>query len=190
MQANPERGKKSLRGAAGKTEATPRKKRVMFVCSGNYYRSRLAEILFNAEATAAGLGWEAESRGLLQAGELKGMSTYAQDYLKRRGIELPAEEIRDPLAIDVEDLTDVDLVVALCKEEHQPMVEQKFLALAKALHKGGRIRYWNVYDVPSRPRILVRLLGGGHKGPSQPAESGTEHIALAVKHLAMELTAD
>lgn len=184
MQANPDSGENPL---SSKAAGAAGKKRVMFVCSGNYYRSRLAEILFNTEAAAAGLDWEAESRGLLQTGELKGISACATEYLKRRGIDLPAEDIRDPLAIDVEDLTDADLVVALCQEEHQPMIEQKFLALAKALHKGGRIRYWNIYDVPGRPRVLVRLLGGGHKGPSQPSESGTEHIALAIKALTMEL---
>ena len=67
------------------------------------------------------------------------------------------------------------------------MIEQKFLSLAKALHKAGQIRFWNVYDVPARPHALVRLLGGGHKGPSQPAASGTEHIALAIKELVREL---
>jgi hypothetical protein len=34
----------------------------------------------------------------------------------------------------------------------------------------------------------VRFLGGGHRGPSQPAESGTEHIALAVRKLVDELS--
>jgi protein-tyrosine phosphatase len=172
-------------------QTTPaRKKRVLFVCSGNYYRSRLAEILFNHEAAAAGLAWEAESRGLLSAGELKGMSEHAIAYLKQSKLqELAAGRPRDPLVADVEDLTDSDLVIALCREEHKPMIEQKFLALAKAMHKTGRIRYWNIYDIPGRPHAIVRLLGGGHKGPSQPSDSGTEHIALSVKVLVQELRA-
>jgi len=171
------------------SEPTPApKKRVLFICSGNYYRSRLAEILFNHGA-AAGLGWEAASRGLLKAGELRGMSEHATSYLKHAKLDQLTGEPRNPLVIDVEDLTDSDLVVALCREEHQPMIEQKFLSLAKALHRAGRIRYWNVYDIPGRPHGIVRLLGGGHKGPHQPSESGTEHIALAVKELIVELTA-
>ena len=167
----------------------PPKKRVLFICSGNYYRSRLAEILFNHEAAAAGLAWESGSRGLLKARELKGMSEHTAAYLT--GVELAhlAAEPRDPIPIDVEDLTDFDLIIAMCREEHQPMIEQKFLSLAKALHKVGRIRFWNVYDIPARPHAIVRLLGGGHKGPSQPADSGTEHIALAVKELVSELAA-
>lgn len=164
-----------------------RKKRVLFICSGNYYRSRLAEILFNHEASTAGIPWDAHSRGLLQAGELRGMSENTARYLERADLAHLAEKPRNPLAMDVEDLTEADLVIALCRTEHQPMIEQKFLALAKAMQKAGRIRYWNVYDIPGRPHALVRLLGGGHKSPSQPADSGTEHISLAVKNLVAEL---
>jgi protein-tyrosine phosphatase len=171
------------------TPSPARRQRLLFICSGNYYRSRLAEILFNHLAPGAGLAWDAQSRGLLSTGELKGLSEHAVAYLKANNLSHLAAEPRNPLVTDVEDLTDADLVIAMCREEHKSMVEQKFLALAKALHKAGRIRYWNIYDIPGRPRAIVRLLGGGHKGPSQPADSGTEHIALAVKALIQELAA-
>ena len=165
-----------------------RKKRVLFVCSGNYYRSRLAEILFNHEAPLTGLDWEAESRGLLESsGDLKGMSEHTKTYLRLMELGDLAASPRDPLSMTVEDLTEADLVIALCRTEHKPMMEKKFLALAKALHKSGKIRYWNIYDIPGRPHSIVRLLGGGHKGPHQPADSGTEHIALAIKVLVQEL---
>jgi len=39
-------------------------KGVLFLCTGNYYRSRFAEVLFNALAREHGLPWRAESRGL------------------------------------------------------------------------------------------------------------------------------
>jgi protein-tyrosine phosphatase len=165
-----------------------RPNRVLFVCSGNYYRSRLAEILFNERAKAADLGWQAESRGLLKTGDLKGISEHALHYLRQFKMEhLAGEEPRNPMPIDVEDLTDSDLVIGLCREEHEPMMNQKFLSLAKALGKSGRIRYWHVYDVPGPPKAIVRLLGGGHKGPSQPATSGTDHISLAINSLISEL---
>src|SRR3954453_5315436 len=37
---------------------------VLFLCTGNYYRSRHAEAVFNHHAAAAGLRWRATSRGL------------------------------------------------------------------------------------------------------------------------------
>jgi hypothetical protein len=37
---------------------------VLFLCTGNYYRSRFAEVLFNARAAEAGMAWVAASRGL------------------------------------------------------------------------------------------------------------------------------
>ena len=37
---------------------------VLFLCTGNYYRSRFAEELFNDSARRAGLDWTATSRGL------------------------------------------------------------------------------------------------------------------------------
>jgi protein-tyrosine phosphatase len=39
-------------------------KMVLFLCTGNYYRSRFAEELFNHEAERASLPWIAQSRGL------------------------------------------------------------------------------------------------------------------------------
>ena len=39
-------------------------KLVLFLCTGNYYRSRFAESLFNSVAGKMGLPWRASSRGL------------------------------------------------------------------------------------------------------------------------------
>ena len=162
-------------------------KRVLFVCSGNFYRSRLAELLFNDAAEKAGLVWRAESRGLLKTGDLKGISEHAVTYLKDHDLGHLAHEPRDPLLLDVEDIAAFDLIVGLCREEHEPIINQKYLSLARAMVKAGRIRYWQVYDIPAPPRAIVRLLGGGHRGPCQPPGSGTEHIAFAVKDLLSEL---
>lgn len=168
--------------------SSPKKKRVLFICSGNYYRSRLAEILFNREAEAAGIPWVAASRGMFKADGLKGLSPYALAFLRDEKIELPSEKPRNPLAIEVEDLLEADLCIGMCRQEHQPMIEQKFMALAKTFHKTGRLRYWVVYDIPQRPNALIRLLHGAHKTPSQPAESGMNHVALAVRDLVRELS--
>ena len=39
-------------------------KHVVFICTGNFYRSRFCEYLFNALAKKHGLRWRATSRGL------------------------------------------------------------------------------------------------------------------------------
>jgi protein-tyrosine phosphatase len=41
-----------------------RENTVLFLCTGNYYRSRFAEHFFNALATREALSWQADSRGL------------------------------------------------------------------------------------------------------------------------------
>jgi protein-tyrosine-phosphatase len=41
-----------------------REKNILFLCTGNYYRSRFAEVLFNSVAGKMGLPWQAYSRGL------------------------------------------------------------------------------------------------------------------------------
>ena len=41
-----------------------RHKIILFLCTGNHYRSRFAEILFNFVAGRMGLPWKAFSRGL------------------------------------------------------------------------------------------------------------------------------
>jgi protein-tyrosine phosphatase len=43
-------------------------KLVLFLCTGNYYRSRYAEELFNHLARAEGIGWRAFSRGAGEKG--------------------------------------------------------------------------------------------------------------------------
>ncbi len=40
--------------------------RVLFLCTGNYYRSRYAEEIFNHQAGLEGLGWHAFSRGVAE----------------------------------------------------------------------------------------------------------------------------
>ncbi len=63
-------------------------KSILFLCTGNYYRSRFAEILFNAVAGKMGLPWKASSRGLaLERGvnNVGPMAVSAINALKRWG---------------------------------------------------------------------------------------------------------
>src|ERR1700676_5815762 len=68
MRRLPAEGQERGRGEAvreGTIQMGQRKhKTVLFLCTGNYYRSRFAEVLFNSVAGKMGLPWQASSRGL------------------------------------------------------------------------------------------------------------------------------
>ena len=115
---------------------------VLFLCTGNYYRSRFAEILFNHLAAKQGLAWRAESRGLdLKIGRNVGpVSVHTRDACRTRGVPLP-EPLRLPQALCEEDLRDARLVIAVKEAEHRPYLERQFPDWA------DRIRYWNVHDL-------------------------------------------
>jgi protein-tyrosine phosphatase len=115
-------------------------KQVLFVCSGNYYRSRFAEIVFNYLAARAGLPWSAVSRGLVVgASDNPGpISQATLDGLVARNI--PASPLRFPLQLNAGDLARADRVIALYKREHLPMMRDLF-------PDAGRIEYWNVPDL-------------------------------------------
>ena len=70
---------------------------VLFLCTGNYYRSRFAEILFNSVAGKMRLPWRASSRGLaLERGvnNVGPMAVSAVKALESRGLRAAAEEDR------------------------------------------------------------------------------------------------
>src|SRR2546425_4837517 len=64
----------------------PAEKQILFVCTGNYYRSRYAEALFNQKARELHLGWKAVSRGLQIMPGRGGISPVAMQELSKRGV--------------------------------------------------------------------------------------------------------
>ncbi|MCA1995215.1 MAG: low molecular weight phosphatase family protein, partial [Coleofasciculus sp. S288] len=82
---------------------------VLFLCTGNYYRSRFAECLFNALVSKQGLNWMASSRGLaLERGvnNIGPISKHALTGLSSCGVSV-LEDMRYPLP-----LTEADLAAA------------------------------------------------------------------------------
>jgi protein-tyrosine phosphatase len=116
-------------------------KTVVFVCTGNYYRSRFSEYLFNALAKEGGLHWRATSRGLKawMAANEGPISEFAVHRLTAMGI--PFDGKRFPIQLSTVDFEDADLVVAVKKAEHHPMMIEKFPDWAE------RITYWHIDDV-------------------------------------------
>ena len=121
---------------------------VLFICTGNYYRSRFAELLFNALADAGGLPWRAVSRGtdVAIAGRwnVGPLSVFAREGLEVRGVVVDAEP-RMPLQLNERDFDDVDVIIAICEREHRPQLDEKFPAWS------DRIEYWSVEDLHTTP---------------------------------------
>lgn len=123
-----------------KNEAT-KPKRILFLCTGNYYRSRFAEIFFNVQAQSRGLVWMADSRGLaIDAGNYGPISRHTMQRLKQKGIAHDGDK-RFPLPVSEEDLAGADIIVAVKEAEHRPLVEAKFPKWR------DRIEYWHVHDL-------------------------------------------
>ena len=73
---------------------------VVFICTGNFYRSRFSEYLFNALATKSGLQWRATSRGLRTwtVGAHEGpLSEFAAYRLTALGV--PFDRVRFPIQL-------------------------------------------------------------------------------------------
>lgn len=120
---------------------------VLFLCTGNYFRSRYAECAFNARAAAAGLPVRALSRGLaIESGSknVGPMARQASERLTRRGIGGPALE-RMPVPVTVGELEGATRIIALKAAEHRPLVSARYPEF------GARIEYWHVHDVDCCP---------------------------------------
>jgi protein-tyrosine phosphatase len=116
-------------------------KRVLFLCTGNYYRSRFAEIFFNWHAERRGMSWKAESRGLALVKENVGpLSCHTLGRLAELGISIEPH-LRLPLAVTHEDFEQAEHIVAVKAAEHRPLIEANFPRWL------GRVEFWGVHDV-------------------------------------------
>lgn len=114
---------------------------VLFLCTGNYYRSRFAELYFNAGAGDRGLSWRAESRGLSPNCWNPGpIAERTVAWLKERGLVVP-EEHRFPLWVTEADLKAAHLIVAVKEMEHRPLLEEHFPTWL------DQVEFWHIHDV-------------------------------------------
>ena len=122
--------------------ASPRNKTVLFLCTGNYYRSRFAEELFNHKVAATGIGWRAQSRALaIERGmsNIGPLSPFALQGLKVRGLSAKGGA-RTPLQCVAIDLESAHRIIALNEPEHRPLVRERFPQWEQ------RIQFWQVQD--------------------------------------------
>jgi translation initiation factor 1 len=151
-------------------------KTVLFLCTGNYYRSRFAEVLFNSVAGRMGLPWRASSRGLaLERGvnNVGPMAASAVKALEAMGVRAGDAITRMPAQVTTDDLEGAALVVALKHAEHLPLLQERFPAWAE------KVEFWHVDDAPEVLGLIeqevmglvARILGGGQRRESQPTEA-------------------
>jgi low molecular weight protein-tyrosine phosphatase len=118
-------------------------KTVLFLCTGNYYRSRFAEELFNHRAPHARINWKAQSRALaIERGtnNIGSLSPLALWGLTTRGLSAKGAN-RSPQQCVIHDLESADYIVALNEAEHRPLMSERFPSWE------SRIRYWAIGDV-------------------------------------------
>ena len=156
-------------------------KTVLFLCTGNYYRSRFAEILFNSVADKMRLNWRAGSRGLAVDRSVNNVGPIAAEAVrevKARGISAATEIGRLPLQVTPSDFSAADWVIALKETEHRPLLNERFPDWT------AKVEFWHVDDAPGaltliEPEVMdlaARLIMGG-----RPRTPGPRVIVPAAK---------
>lgn len=150
-------------------------KRVLFLRSANYYRSRFAELLFNHLAQEHGLEWSAESRGIVADSSYNPgpIARATLQELTRRNIAY--QEPRYPIQLIDDDFVTPQRIIALYEPEHRPMVRQHFP------EREQKIEFWRVPElnecsaeqaftiIQERVNLLIEELRqpGKERGPSK-----------------------
>lgn len=129
------------------------RQQVLFLCTGNYYRSRFAEELFNHIAFQHKLLWCATSRGLYYSfphpNNEGTISTHTLKHLHKLGIT-PLEPTRKPSRVTEEDLLKASRIIAIDESEHRTIIESDFSAWCT------EIEYWSIHDL-DRSTIIEAL---------------------------------
>jgi len=134
--------------------------RVLFICTGNYYRSRFAEAVFNHHAALQAKHWSAFSRGLAIHMAEGDLSPLIHAALQDR--QIPLERTgATRVTLSAPDLEEASIRIALDDAEHRPMVRDRFP------HWEDRVRFWEAPDahiaapeevLPLIERLVLELL--------------------------------
>lgn len=126
--------------------------KVCFVCTGNYYRSRFAEAVFNFLSKECGESHIAKSRGLNISAADKTAREYGElsPYTKNKmdDLEIPRNlTSKKRKSISKKDLDEFDIIVIMDRSEHFKMVKE-FIGEDKDMIEAAKnFKYWAIKDV-------------------------------------------
>jgi predicted translation initiation factor SUI1 len=160
------------------------KKTVLFLCTEHDSRNRFSEILFEAVAARMGLSWQASSKSLAgkRSAHIGLMAKTAIAVLEGMNIHAADAMSLLPGPATTEDLEKADLIVALNKAEHLPLLQERFSAWM------FKVEFWQVDDSAEAPvsiereimGLVARILGGGDRPDSvgsRPSSTSTDKSA-------------
>jgi predicted translation initiation factor SUI1 len=147
---------------------------VLLFCTGNYYRSRFTEALFNSVAGRMVLPWKASSRGLaLERGvnNVGPMDAVAIKARQRLGGRAADAVTRLPAQVMTDDLEWAALILALKQAEHL-LPHDRFPAWVESWHVDDAQEVLGLIEQEVMA-LVARLLGGRQRPGSQPTEDAT-----------------
>ena len=104
-------------------------KKLLFLCTGNYYRSRFSEEYFNFHMKAKNSAWTSDSMGIQRDfsgnGNIGPMSEHTLRELARLNIEALGKN-RMPKHVQTPHFSEFDRVIAVSLEEHKPMLDENW----------------------------------------------------------------
>jgi len=150
---------------------------VLFICTGNYYRSRYAEIIFNRIASEYQLGWRSFSRGFQDSTREAPISPNAMNRLNDKNIY--PSQIRYPIKMQPSDLALAHRVILMDQSEHRPMMEDEYYQWA------DYVEYWDIQDVEFESPVTaldrldrkIDLLIGDLEMTSNQLTWGNNHLS-------------
>lgn len=134
---------------------------ILFICTGNYYRSRFSEILFNHLSVQNHSQMSSFSRGLkLWSGNKGPLSPHTKSYMEQKQIGLD-NHMRMPISLTLQDLKSASRIIAMDKTEHKVLMLDQFPDWAE------KIEYWQFEDdyikapeevLPALEKQVVKLV--------------------------------
>ncbi len=115
------------------------KNRVLFICTGNYYRSRFAEVFFNHYAQKYNLDCVGFSRGFQESTRPFAISPNAQNGLESKNI--PFDLSRFPIKLQPKDFMAADQIILMDEIEHYPMLKEEYPEWM------NRAIFWQIRDI-------------------------------------------